>query len=67
MDRSYRQTAILDVARKIFRERGYLGLNMDRVAQEMKVAKGTIYQHFSCKEEIPRLDPDGCLVRVGLL
>ncbi|MGI9517061.1 MAG: TetR/AcrR family transcriptional regulator [Pirellulaceae bacterium] len=47
-----RQQQVLQVARSIFRKRGYLGLNMDRVAHEMNVAKGTIYQHFKNKEEI---------------
>ncbi len=47
-----RQKAILEIARSLFRERGYLGLNMDRVAQEMGVAKGTIYQHYANKEEV---------------
>ncbi len=47
-----RQQQVLKVARQIFRQRGYLGLNMDRVAHEMNVAKGTIYQHYKNKEEI---------------
>ena len=41
-----RPQAILRVARSIFRDRGYLGLSMDRIAEQMGVAKGTIYQHF---------------------
>ena len=47
-----RDKRILHVARQIFRRRGYLGLNMDRVAREMQYAKGTIYLHFANKEEI---------------
>lgn len=47
-----RQQQILAVARDLFRQRGYLGFNMDRVAEAMQYAKGTIYQHFSNKEEI---------------
>ena len=47
-----RQQQVLQVARSIFRQRGYLGLNMDRVAHELNVAKGTIYQHYKNKEEI---------------
>ena len=47
-----REKQILSVARQIFKQRGYLGLSMDRVAQQMQYAKGTIYQHFSNKEEI---------------
>jgi AcrR family transcriptional regulator len=31
---------------------GYHGLNMDRIAEAVEYSKGTIYNHFSCKEEI---------------
>jgi AcrR family transcriptional regulator len=31
---------------------GYHGLNMDRIAETLEYSKGTIYNHFSCKEEI---------------
>ena len=47
-----RETAILKTAREIFRTCGYLGLNMNRIAEELEYAKGTIYQHFKNKEEI---------------
>lgn len=47
-----RQQEILRVARDIFRQRGYLGLNMDRIAGDMGLAKGTIYQHYKNKEEV---------------
>lgn len=47
-----RQRDILKVARELFRQRGYLGLNMDRIAEQMGVAKGTIYQHYKNKEEV---------------
>ena len=47
-----RESRILDVARPIIIEEGYLGLNMERIASELGLSKGTIYNHFSCKEEI---------------
>ena len=47
-----REQLILRTAREIFRTRGYLGLNMNRVAEQLQYAKGTIYQHFKNKEEI---------------
>ncbi|MCP4079091.1 MAG: TetR/AcrR family transcriptional regulator [Planctomycetaceae bacterium] len=47
-----RPRQILRVSRDIFRKRGYLGLNMDRIAEQMGIAKGTIYQHFKNKEEV---------------
>ena len=47
-----REHLILDAAREIFRTRGYLGLNMNQIAETLEYAKGTIYQHFRNKEEI---------------
>ncbi len=47
-----REQAILDVAREMLAERGYLGLNMDRIAEALEYSKGTIYQHFSSKEDL---------------
>jgi AcrR family transcriptional regulator len=40
------------VARDTLVDEGYLGLNMDLIAQELEYSKGTIYNHFRCKEEI---------------
>ncbi len=47
-----REAQILEVARDILLQDGYLGLNMDRIAVRMEYSKGTIYQHFGCKEDI---------------
>lgn len=47
-----RQELILTVARTMLREHGYLGVTMDKIASATEYSKGTIYQHFSCKEEI---------------
>lgn len=47
-----RSQQVLEVARDLFREHGYLGLNMDGIAARIGVAKGTIYQHFRNKEEV---------------
>jgi AcrR family transcriptional regulator len=33
-------------------EHGYLGLSMDRIAEEVEYSKGTVYQHFSSKEDL---------------
>lgn len=43
---------ILDVTRNMLLDRGYHGLTMDRIAEAMEYSKGTIYQHFPCKEEV---------------
>lgn len=50
--RREREAKILDLARGMLRQVGYLGLSMDRIAAEMEYSKGTIYQHFPNKEEI---------------
>jgi AcrR family transcriptional regulator len=47
-----REGRILELARSMIVEDGYHGLSMDRIAEAMEYSKGTIYQHFSCKEEI---------------
>jgi len=47
-----REARILEVARRMLAEGGYLGLTMDRVAAEMEYSKGTIHGHFRNKEEI---------------
>lgn len=47
-----RETLIIDTARNLLVEVGYIDLNMDRIAELTEYSKGTIYQHFSCKEEI---------------
>ena len=47
-----RESRILDVARPMLIKEGYHGLSMDRIANELSLSKGTIYNQFSCKEEI---------------
>ena len=47
-----REARILAVARPIVVREGYHGLNMDRIADALSYSKGTIYNHFSCKEEV---------------
>jgi AcrR family transcriptional regulator len=47
-----REELILDVATRMLLDRGYLGLNMDRIAEAAEYSKGTIYQHFTCKEDL---------------
>lgn len=51
-ERQEREAKILQLARGMLRETGYLGLSMDRIATQMEYSKGTIYQHFQNKEEI---------------
>jgi len=48
----HRQERILAFARKVISREGVGGLNMDRIADSLEYSKGTIYNHFPCKEEI---------------
>lgn len=47
-----REQLILDTAQHILQHEGLHGLTMDRVAAEIEYSKGTVYNHFSSKEEI---------------
>lgn len=47
-----RDQLILEVGRKMLLDKGYLGLNMERIAEEIEYSKGTVYKHFSCKEDL---------------
>lgn len=47
-----REGRILAAARPLLLREGYHGLNMDRIAEQLEYSKGTIYNHFNCKEEI---------------
>lgn len=47
-----REEKILAVARPLVLTEGYHGLSMEKIAAELEYSKGTIYNHFSCKEEV---------------
>jgi AcrR family transcriptional regulator len=47
-----RRELILDAARDLLAEDGFAGLSMDRIAERVQYSKGTIYQHFGCKEDV---------------
>ena len=62
-----RQQAILKAALPMLAGEGYQGLSMDRIAAELRYAKGTIYNHFPNKEEIIlQLAVDAMQLRRGL-
>lgn len=50
--REFRVREILDAARRVVGRYGFQGVTLDRVAEEAKVAKGTIYLYFHNKEEL---------------
>lgn len=44
--------AILDAAAEEFKEFGFQGANMDRIAARAEVSKRTVYNHFTSKEQL---------------
>ena len=50
--KEYREREILEAARKILGHFGIQGTTIDRVAEEAKVAKGTIYLYFHSKDDL---------------
>ena len=47
-----REQLLLQAARKLLIEQGYAGLSMDQLAELTEYSNGTIYQHFSTKEDL---------------
>ena len=47
-----REELILSVALSLLKEFGLNGLTMQAIADRTEYSKGTIYQHFSCKEDV---------------
>ena len=47
-----RRDEILDVAGRMFTAKGYDNVTISDIADEVKVAKGTIYHYFKSKEEL---------------
>lgn len=47
-----REEAILDAVNKLLSEKGFDLMTMDDVANEVGVAKGSLYKHFSSKEKL---------------
>ena len=47
-----REELILSVALSLLQEFGLNGLTMQAIADRTEYSKGTIYQHFSCKEDV---------------
>ncbi len=50
--KAYNTDAILDVAVRVFRERGYDGSSLEQVAHAAGITKASIYYHVKSKEEL---------------
>ena len=51
-DIATRHALFLEIADNILKEEGFHLLSMERIAEIAEYSKGTLYQHFTCKEEI---------------
>lgn len=49
---SVREDQILEVAARLFKERGYHGATLQDIAQEIGVTRTAVYHYFSSKEEV---------------
>lgn len=47
-----REDLILKHANKMLLGKGYIGFNLDELANSVEYSKGTLYQHFASKEDI---------------
>ena len=48
----FRRGEILPAARRVFARRGFRSATVDEIAEEARIAKGTLYLYFASKEEI---------------
>lgn len=63
-----RESAILRIAEKLFLAEGIEGLTMERLASRTEYSKGTLYNHFSSKEDVlAALCQEICKLRYDLL
>lgn len=52
MPRAQRRIQLLDLATRVFTEKGYQATSMDDIAASAGVTKPVLYQHFSSKESL---------------
>jgi AcrR family transcriptional regulator len=52
MIRNNRELELIDIAREIIEREGLSSLTMDKVTARCDYSKGTVYNHFLCKEDL---------------
>ncbi|HVA77926.1 MAG TPA: TetR family transcriptional regulator [Candidatus Binataceae bacterium] len=50
--KDFRVRELLDATRRVIARHGFEGTTIDRVAEEAKIAKGTVYLYFPTKEDL---------------
>lgn len=51
-ERNQRIEAILEAAKKLFQNKGYIKATMDEIALEAEISKPTIYQYYKTKDDL---------------
>ena len=51
-EKVYRETSILEAAKKVFLTKGLIAATIDDIAAEAELGKGTLYRHYRSKEDI---------------
>jgi len=47
-----RRRQILESAKRVFARRGYHDTNISHICEELRIARGTLYQHFQSKQDV---------------
>lgn len=50
----FREAEIIDAARRVIVREGFRNTSMDRIAEEARISKGTLYLYFESKEDLVR-------------